>query len=241
MNIRIRVAALIAACLILAGCASQPVIPFDKASAGEIKTVGIITPYMGERPSVWLASSPGQSFGLIGALVDAGLQSSRESDFWKEIDGDNHPPRAEFDLNLKEALEAAGYAVKPVYVKDRSSSFLKAYPAGEGVDAFIDVTFLGMGYGYVAAGIGDSTPYRPFGYVNVRMVRASDNAVLMQDMIFYNYIGLAGQKAEGVTLAPDPAYTFVDFDAMKADPPTATKGLHDALKQVAGAIAAQSH
>lgn len=243
MLIRLRAAAIIAACLMLAGCATQPVIPFDKSMAGDIKTVGIVTPAMPEKPSVWLASTIGQSFGLIGALVDAGMEASREKDFWTEIDGAHNPPKATFLTAMTEALQAQGYTVKTIDVKDRKSDFLKSYPPAQDtqVDAYLDVRV--FNYGYVAAGIGDSTPYRPFAYVDCKMIRASDNAVLMQDDVFYNPItqGPVRPSGNGVTISPNPDYVFVDFDALKADPPNATKGMNDALQQAAAAVANLAH
>lgn len=235
-----RFAAIFAACFLLAACASQPIIPFDKSTAGTIKTIGVVTPNMPEQPSVWLASDIGQSFGLVGALIDAGLENKRGSDFWKEIDGANRPPRTSFNTALSDALTAQGYTVKAIDVK-RSTDFLKTYPKDQGVDAYLDISFVLRGYGYVAAGMHDATPYRPFAYVNCRLVRASDNAVLMQDVVVYNYVLPSGIITPGVSLSPDPAYNFVDFDALKANPPEATKGLHDSLKQVANAIANLTH
>jgi len=235
-----RFAAILAACFLLGACASSPVIPFDKATAGNIKTIGIVTPNMPEKPSVWLASDIGQSFGLVGALIDAGMQASREKDFWKEIDGAAHPPQTTYNTAISDALKAQGYTVKTVDVK-RSSAFLKTYPKDSEVDAYLDMSFLGGGYGYVAAGMADSTPYRPFTYVSCRLVRASDNAVLMQDTVVYNFVAQPGIKSPGLSLTADPAFTFVNFDALKADPSTATKGLNTALEQVAGAIANLAH
>jgi hypothetical protein len=236
MNLRLIAA--VAACLLLCACASQPVIPFDKSTAGEIKTIGIVTNNMPEKPSVWLVNDLGKNFGLIGALIDAGLQNSRENKFWVEIDGAKNPPTAIFNTALAEALTAEGYALKPVEVKKRPNDFLKTYPKTDGVDAYLDLTFMGTGYGYLAADMADATPYRPYAYVNCRLVRASDNAVLMQDTVVYNYVSPTGASlTNGVTISPDPAYNFVDFDAMQADPPKVTKGLHETLKTVAKSVA----
>ncbi len=234
---QLRLAAAIAACLLLAGCATQPVIPFDKATAGNIKTIAIVTPNMPEKPSVWLVNDLGKNLGLIGALVDAGLENSRETKFWVEIDGAHNPPRAIFNTALTDALTAEGYTVKTIDTK-RPSDFLKVYPKTEGVDAYLDLTFMGMGYGYLAADMADATPYRPFAYVNCRMVRASDNAVLMQDMVVYNFVSPTGPTTTtGVTIAPDPTFNFVDFNAMQADPPKVTKGLHETLTTLAKSVA----
>src|ERR1700723_2098122 len=71
---------LLIAVALLSGCATKPEIPFDKG-ANNIKTIGILTPYEPDHGSVLLASSVGQSLGLIGALVDTGMRMSRESKF----------------------------------------------------------------------------------------------------------------------------------------------------------------
>ena len=234
---RLRLAAIIGTCLFLAGCASQPVIPFDKTTAGNIKTIAIVTPNMPEKPNVWLVNDLGKNMGLIGALVDAGLESAREDKFWKDIDGAKNPPRAIFNTALTDALTAAGFTVKVIDVK-RSSDFLKTYPATDGVDAYLDLTFMGMGYGYLAADMADATPYRPFAYVNCRLVRASDKAVLMQDTVVYNFVSPSGASTTtGVTISPDPAYNFVDFAALHANAPKATEGLRETLKKVAQSVA----
>src|SRR5262245_65234940 len=70
--------AIAASAMLLAGCAGKPGIPYDRTAA-QVKTIGIITPRAPDRPTVALATSVGQSFGLIGAMIDAGMQSDRES------------------------------------------------------------------------------------------------------------------------------------------------------------------
>lgn len=233
---RVGVAVLVGTALLLSACATQPEIPFDKSTAGNIKTIGIVTVSMPDQPSVRLASDIGQSFGLVGALIDAGMETSRNSQFWTEIDGAHNPPPALFATDLAAALREHGYDVKTIDVPKRDSGFLKTYPPAPDAqpDAYLDVTFIGIGYGYMAAGIGSSTPYRPFAYVNCRLVRASDQQVLMQDLVFYNPVNGTNKI---VTVAADPAYTFSDFDALHADPKKARDGMDDALHQTAEAIA----
>lgn len=113
---------------------------------------------------------------------------------------------------------------------------LKTYPKGgaDGVDAYLDIAI--VDYGYVAAGIFDSTPYRPFVGAHCRLVRASDGAMLMQDMVVYNPVVTAGPQQRAVTLSPDPIYTFKDFDTLTADPANAMKGMNTALSDVANSI-----
>lgn len=227
--------ALLTAVALLAGCATKPEIPFDR-SANNIKTIGILTPYEPEHAAVVLASSVGQSFGLVGALVDAGMRASRESKFNEQLGKQGFDLHEELMKSLTEKLTAAGYTVSTVSAKRSGASYLKAYPKGDDnkVDAYLDV--LVGGYGYIAAGIGDSTPYRPALAMHVRLVRSSDSKVLMEDIIYFNPVGPAVPE-NIVTVPPNPAYTFQDFDALTADPAAMSNGLKDAINQTADATA----
>jgi hypothetical protein len=142
----------LAALVCLAGCASQPEIPFDKTAAS-VHTIGVLTPVMQEKPTVWLATDLGQSFGLVGALIDAGMQEAREKKMWALLVDQKMNPRDQFSSVLRQSLEADGFAVKPINVERQDDKYLKAYPsaAENGVDAYLDIV-VGQ-YGYVAAGI----------------------------------------------------------------------------------------
>lgn len=235
MSAKVRLAAALAAGLLLSACATQPEIPFDKSQATNVKTIGILTPAMPAKPTVFLASDVGQSFGLVGALVDAGVQAHRDDAFWKSIDGTRNPPAPEFVDALSAALRARGYAVKQIPVtRQPNGSFLKTYPqASQGVDAYLDVAFTGNAYGYMAAGMGKSTPYRPYAYMECRLVRASDDTTLMQDIVLDNPIG---SMKNVVSVSPDPAYVFTNFDALVADPKRAVAGMDDAFTKSADTI-----
>lgn len=227
----VRIWVFVTAGLLLSACQTLPQVPFDRATAGPIKTINVVTPAAPERPRVVLASTVGQSFGLIGALIDAGMQESRESDFEAMIKAQNFSGKDAFARHLDQALTSDGFA--PVHSGGvrRESDFLKTYtqPAGVAADAHLDIV---MNYGYYASGL--STPYRPYVFLSCKLVRASDNALLMQKSVFYN--PLNGAPEQAVTVAPDPAYDFQDFDALKGNPEKAVKGLDHAIEQVASAM-----
>jgi len=230
------------ACLMLAGmsaCASDE-IPFDHSANSGIKTIGILTPAMPDTPQIVLASDVGQSFGLVGALVDAGMKENRDTDFEKALKGTAFNSATRYLAALHAAIAARGYAAVDIPAFRPKAGFLKDYPpaaqyAQFKVDAYLDVALVGYEYGYIAAGIGSSTPYRPFAYARCRLVRASDGAVLMDDTVVYNPIGT---PAKMVTIAPDPAYAFTDFDTLVGDPDKAAKGLDVSLTASADAIGA---
>jgi hypothetical protein len=226
---------LLIAVALLGGCATKPEIPFDKG-ANNIKTIGILTPSEPDHGSVMLASSVGQSFGIVGALIDTGMRMSRESKFNTLLGQESFIFQDELLKSLSDKLTANGYAVSTVAVPRTSTGFLKAYPKGDEtkVDAYLDVVV--TGYGYIAAGIGSSTPYRPVDVMNVRLVRAADSKILMEDTVVFNPVGPA-LATNIVTVPPNPDYTFQDFDALTADPAAMTKGLKDSVDQSADAAA----
>ncbi len=215
------------AALLLAACALQP-IPYDRSAAGEIKTIGVVTPAINTYPAVALASSVGQSFGLIGGLVDAAMQQSRETKFREAIEPHAFSAVDTCLAEITSGLEALGYTVVMVSAERAGKEFLASYPATESepkIDAYLDLV---VSYGYVAAGIG-STPYRPNVYVTARLVRASDAHVLMQEAVSYNPVGPYAKNSKSVTIQPDPAFQFANFDALVGNPETAVKGLQTSL------------
>jgi len=227
------------ACLALAAltaCATEREIPFDHAANSGIKTIGVLQPSMSPTPTILLASDIGQSLGLVGLLVDASMQANRDKQFGELMSAQGVKPDANFLADVHAALAAHGYSVTDVPEARPSADLLKTYPKGgtDGVDAYLDIAI--VNYGYVAAGIGDSTPYRPFVGAHCRLVRASDGAVLMQDVVVYNPVVTAGPQPRAVTISPDPAYTFKDFDTLTADPANAMKGMNVALGDAATSI-----
>lgn len=212
--------------VLVGACALKP-IPYDRSSAGDIKTIGIVTPAMPTRPAVILAGNVGQNFGLIGGLIEAAMIENRESTFLKAIEPTKFSATDVCLQELTTQLKDHGYDSVPVKADRSKHSFLEKYPVDQEpkVDAYLDVV---INYGYIAAGIG-AAPYRPMVYLTARLVRASDATVLMQDAVSYNPVGPYGQNSESITLPPDPTYQFTNFDALAADPNKATKGMETAL------------
>jgi hypothetical protein len=216
----------------LAACATPPEIPYDRAAALDNKTIGLLTPGWPSGPTSFLASTPGRSFGLLGALIDASLQSNRDSDLKKILQDRSLDVHAHFTEQLTGNLEDKGFKVVPIAADAKRSSLLKKYPdAVPGVDSYLDIAV--PVYGYLATGIGDDTPYRPWLTSTVKLVRSSDGAVLMQDIVLYNSIG---DTKNAVTLSPDPRFAFVNWSDTKNDPAKTADGVVEAAARTAAAI-----
>lgn len=230
-----RVLGAIALAFIVVGCTAIPEVPYDRMTAGNIKTIGILDPSIPQDASVILATSPGQSFGLVGALVDASLQENRERSFKKMVQAQNFSARDTFMSRLTQRLEMNGYTTAKVSATRPGSNFFSKYPSEMNVDALLDLVV--ENYGYIAAGVGQSAPYRPRFAAKIRLVRASDSTVLMQDTVIYNAYETYANEAKGVvTIAPNGNYAYPDFNSMEANPEQAVTGLQDAINQSADAI-----
>jgi hypothetical protein len=228
--------ALAAAVLMLVGCAGKPGIPYDRAAA-QVKTIGIITPRVPDGPTVALATNVGQSFGLIGALIDAGMQADRESRLVAAIKPLGGSVPEKFLATLREELQAQGYTLTTIEYPREIQDFVDKYPTNvqPPVDAYLDLVTM---YGYAAAGISSSSPYRPLFAVSVKLVSAKDQSVLMQEDIVYNLIrrpkGIFGDPQKHIiTVSPDPAHQFRNFDALMADPSIALQGMQVAAERSA--------
>lgn len=114
-----------------------------------------------------------------------------------------------------------------------NSDYMARYPgATTTVDAYLDVVV--KDYGYMAAGLGSSNPYRPFLFAQCRLVRASDSSVLMQDVVALN--PLNGGTAKTITLSPDPEFYFPGFGDIEAAPKEAADGVGRSLAQTTGTL-----
>lgn len=226
------VALAMAGALLLGACAA-PEIPFDRTQQSQVQNIGVVTPKFPSGARVILASTVGQSFGLIGALIDAGMEASRESRFKAILEQQNFSEQDVFLAKLTSSLEAEGYRVSMVTFQRQGSDFAGSYPVGSEpkVDAYLDLVV--TGYGYIAAGIGNSTPYRPICQVKARLVSAKDSSVLMQDLVTYNPYGPSDHM---VTIAPDPAAQYTTFDQLVADPAGSVKALQNATEQTADTV-----
>jgi len=235
-NVRFyRIWAPLALALSLAACASTPEIPYDHTAAG-VHTIGVLTPGFPSGATVFLASDVGQSFGLIGAAIDAGIQANRESRLGDALTSQRFVASATFWNGLAGTLAQRGYTVVPVFAPQNRSDFVKQMPPSPSpVDAYLDIVV--KDYGYMAAGIGGSNPYRPFLVVQCKLVRASDSSTLMEDQIELNPLSTGGWGSKkDITLSPDPAYAFPGIEDLTNDPKKAADGLGSAFAQTNATI-----
>lgn len=223
----------IVAILSVGACASPYVAtPYDRASAN-VQSIVMADDAVPPKLSAFEVASIGSNFGLVGALVNAGIQAGREDAMTKALATVDFDPEARLEARMVSTLAAQGYQVAVVDGPLRAKrDFMAAYPAAPaGTDAYLDVVV--TNYGYLSAGAFQ--PWRPTAQATVRLVSAADPSnVLMENVIVYN----AMYPVEGViTLTPNPAFSFTNQEEMEADPAKLAAGIEDALNQIADTAA----
>lgn len=230
MNLRTCVA--VSAMALLSACAQNYVAKPYVAGPQPIQKVAVADDSLPDRPIAWEAASVGSNFGLIGALIDAGVQSSRRDAVTEALNSVSFDAEATLEGYVVEALGAQGIETTMLNGPQREKrAFLADYPdAPQGVQAYLDIVL--SNYGYISAGHGQ--PWRPTADAMVRLIAASDGKVLMENRITYNTIAAPGGV---ITLTPNPEYVFESREDMVTHPDRLASGVKDALQQVASTAA----
>ncbi|MGD1935196.1 MAG: hypothetical protein ACFB0Z_11945 [Candidatus Phaeomarinobacter sp.] len=219
--------------LFLAGCATYQSVPFEQSTAQPIKKIGLLSPSIPNEPTALLATTVGQSFGLLGAIIDASMASARANSLNSVLTSNKFYIRQEVEGRLVAALEEQGYEV--VLVEAARSSkrdFVSTYPSTEPVDAYLDVVM--PAYGYASAGIGSSSPWRPFAMMKTRLVRASDKTVLMREDVAYNR--LTDRNDDTVTISADPSFQYADFSGLESNSERSAEGVRVAVTEASNTV-----
>lgn len=216
------------AALSLGACASPYVAtPYDRAAAG-VTGIALVEDSLPEKAIAYEVASVGSNFGLIGALIDTGIQLERQEAVNNALAGVEFDAEGELETRLISALSAEGYRVAPLPGDARKKrDWLESYPAAPtGTDAYLDIAVIH--YGYMSSGAGQ--PFRPTVGAKVKLVSVANGATLMENQIVYNPLN----TVQGiVTIAPNPAYAFQNRSDLLADPARLAAGIEDALNQVA--------
>nr|WP_137678658.1 hypothetical protein [Parerythrobacter lutipelagi] len=216
------------AALSLGACANPYVATPYTAPAGGLTSVGIADDSIPEDAIAGEAASTMSNFGLLGALVDAGVQASRKSRVNEALDSVNYQPEEMFEAYLIEAFKKKNINAMLLAGPDREKrEFLTDYQDANGAQAVLD--FNVTEHGYINAG---NQLWRPAVAADVRLVDAVSGKTLMENRIVLNPIVVQ----EGtITLSPNPDYVFQNREDMISQPERLAAGIDDALMKVADA------
>lgn len=223
------------------GCASMPEQQaYNRDLHSSIKTIAVLETHP-TKTGVFMLNHPGASFGLIGGLVAAADQASKETRFEKILERAGLEPLAYFRQRLDIHMAERGYTliwpatqVQSARIDRGSLGLRKAYATAKAGDAQMDVNF---GFvGYAAAGAGNGSPYRPTVTMAVRLVGPDGKQNLYTDYYAYNNIF---NLRKAVALDADPKYAYPGFDDVERAGVDSVEGLKLAIDAVAARIASQ--
>ncbi|WP_394692483.1 hypothetical protein [Hyphobacterium sp.] len=227
-----RLLVLLFGALSLAACASPYVATPYEADLYPVRTIGLVEDVGDSQVIAYEVASMGSNFGIVGALVDAGVQSSRRARVEEILEGEGFDAQAYFRERIIMELEALGYNVETVSVGERDGVAL--FDSYEGfdhdVDAHLDVVL--QQYGLLSSGTGK--PFRPHAAVEGRMVNRADQAVIMENSIIYAPLG----SPEGrILLSPPPDASFRNREEILEDPVSLVESIQMALDETAATFA----
>ncbi|MGX1196925.1 hypothetical protein [Parvibaculum sp. MBR-TMA-1.3b-4.2] len=245
MRIFICAVALTAALTLLADCADKPVMPYDKAGAGRVTTIGVLTPAVPPGPTIHLGyftvplSHPDEtlvrSTRLSDAMTDAEVEIDCERELGNILAAKRFDARALLLEKVKRALVGRGYKVIDVpVIRESDGTFMKAYPVVPDADAYLDLVVLDYGYFDRVTG---GAPYEPLLMTEIRMVDAANASVLMQERVRYAALERSHPK-DDIAIASDPKYRFDGLPALMSQPDMAVEGLNAAFTKSAEAMSA---
>jgi hypothetical protein len=221
----------------LAGCHTFPTQEYNKDANQGVHVIAVAPVGMPDKPNVVIVNAVGNSFGLIGAAVEATRASNASNEAVSEYASGGYTYKTHFPAEIESALKAAGFEVQ-MLPGTRSggdaAKFLAAAPAAPGADAVLDIYVSYFGYAAASA----NSPYRPAIHLEARLTDLKTQKVLFADEIYYNNFTPAAAK-KAITIEPDPQATFADRAAMRADPTDVVKWMRVAQKAVADELAKQ--
>jgi hypothetical protein len=221
----------------LSACSSFPTQELNKEANPSLHVIAVAPIGMPDKPMVTIVNAVGNSFGLIGAAVEATRAANASNEAATEFASGGFTYKTHFPTEIEGALRAAGFEVKMLpgsRASADSDKFLATEPVALGADAVLDI-YVNY-FGYVAASANSS--YRPAIHLEARLVDAKTQKVLFADQIYYNNFTPAAAK-KAITIEPDPQATFVDRAAMRVAPAEVTKWMRVAQKAVAEELAKQ--
>jgi len=220
------------ALLATSACASPYVaVPFE-ADQHDISTITLIEDVGSADVIAYEVASAGSNFGLVGALIDAGVQSSRRQRVEDVLAAANFDAQAYFRARISEELEALGYEVETSNAFEREGSKLIAsHPSAEGeTTLYLDAVL--RSYGLLSSGAG--TPFRPHAAVEAQLVNGDSETVLMRNSVMY---GMIGTPQGHILLSPDAKYAYSNREELLEDPDRLLASIQDAISETAVTVA----
>lgn len=222
---------LLAALLLLSGCATVSRQAYNKDASQQIKKIAIAEPSDDETIGALIVAHPGTGFGLIGGLIAAADMQAKSTRITTAINPQKTQLRHRFITDLSASLNTLGYETEIVQInkgmdEKKAISLLKEKTKSDAV-IFADVSGL-----YVAA--APTTPYAPYVKVKVKAESSSDGKVLYEDTITWGYS--FGNNTQTVHLSGGGSYQYDDISAIENSADQAREALWNGVNAITSQI-----
>lgn len=224
----------LAAAAALSACASPYVATPYESDLHPVRTIGLIED-VGEADVIaYEVASAGANFGLIGALVDAGVQNSRRARVEETLEYEGFDAQEYVREQLVLELEARGYEVSVVRVGGRDG--LQLLDRFDGLDAEVDAHLDAVlqTYGLLSSGAG--TPFRPHAQAEAQLIYGDQREIAMRNSVIFTPFG---EPAGRILLSPPLDETYRNREEILEDPVRLVESIQLAIRESAAALAAQ--
>src|SRR5262245_37254788 len=218
--------------LMSGGCApSVPHLALNKEANPRIQKIALLeVPEPQVHPVVNMGGGA-MAFGLIGGLVQAGVNQSNTTEFTKRMKSGNLTLGAALADALRAELPRDGYEVSylsGVRPKAKSDGKEMDYRAIETeADAILDVWFVAAGY----LSTQSSTIYEPWVRVTARLVSSKTREPIYFQILNYGAI----MKADGIVNLPaTPVFTYGTAGTLLERANEAADGLRASIQPIVG-------
>jgi hypothetical protein len=174
-------------------------------------------------------------------LIAAGIQADEEKRETAVFQKEGFEPLPYFKERLTEEMGKRGYVlvwpasqVETSKIERGAYGLRKNYAANDQSDAQLDIDFGVLGF--VAAGAGSSSPYRPTVSVAARLLSKTGKENYFTDYVCYNNVF---NNAKAISINPDDRYTYPKFKDLETSGHSSVEGMKLALDSVAAKIAEQ--
>ena len=215
----------------IAGCASVPNVDLDKrASVRSVTVLAVAEP--GIVPVVNLGGPTGM-FGLVGGLVQAGLNDQHSRAYTDLVKGRAVTFAPPLEDGVIATLEAAGYRVarsdqKPSLQSDNRTADYSGIKVG--TDAIVHVWFTAFGYVSPPAKMN----FQPWVAVRVRVLESASK----KDLYFKTFVCGYEPRIEGAVAIPvDAQYEYESYDKLAERLDHSVAGLRECEQSIVATVA----
>jgi hypothetical protein len=220
------------AAIFLAACATVPKVEMSQSAT--IKSVTMLRIVEPEVYPVVNLGGPTGMFGLVGGLVQAGLNDTHTKGYTEAVKTRQLAFASPFEQEIADMLASAGYRVtrvdaRPALQADGKSADYTGLGAGS--DAIVHVWFTALGY----VSPPSRMDFQPWVAVRARVVDTRSR----QDLYFKTFsCGWKLSNDSIVHVKSSPRYDYASYDALVQDLDAPAAGLRQCMTDIAALMRA---